>query len=85
MPRLFPPRIMEMDEMIGRLIFGLDDVEQDSESLEIEFEPYKMYVLSMIQKQTAQQQSSIQDYWRNWHQTCRAIFSSYQAVSMKHY
>lgn len=46
MPRLFPPRIMEMDEMIGRLIFGLDDVEQDSESLEIEFEPYKMYVLS---------------------------------------
>ncbi len=46
MPRLFPLRIMEMDEMIGRLIFGLDDVEQDSESLEIEFEPYKMYVLS---------------------------------------
>lgn len=38
-----------MDEMIGRLIFGLDDVEQDSESLEIEFEPYKCMFCQMIQ------------------------------------
>lgn len=45
----------------------------------------KCMFCQMIQKQTAQQQSSIRDYWRNWHQTCRAIFSSYQAVSMKHY
>ena len=81
MPRLFPLRIMEMDEMIGRLIFGLDDVKV----LKSNLNHTKCMFCQMIQKQTAQQQSSIRDYWRNWHQTCRAIFSSYQAVSMKHY